>query len=256
VQNVLRRRFPLAEVLLSPTPVQGEDAAPKIVQAIQRLQDSPADVLIVCRGGGSIEDLWAFNEEKVARAIAASKIPVISGVGHETDFTITDFAADVRAPTPSAAAEIATPDVADLRADLERQQEYLNDALDNILYEKREKLSSEQRTLKRVSPLSAIATLRQRVDDLNTRLVASQRARLSLLRERLQGRSATLASANPKAILAKGYAVVYKSFEKTRVTASNGAKPGEGITLHFNDGEMKARVEDKDTHESYKRTLF
>ncbi|MFN8372608.1 MAG: exodeoxyribonuclease VII large subunit [Anaerolineae bacterium] len=190
VQNVLRRRFPLVEVLLSPTPVQGADAVPGIIKAINRLQDAPIDVLIVCRGGGSIEDLWAFNDEGVARAIAASPVPVISGVGHETDFTIADFAADLRAPTPSAAAELATPNIEDLRDNLALLQTNLQDAMSDMLYDKREALGDVQRTLKAVSPQSQVRNLRQRVDELNARLLTGQRARFSLLRERLKGRSA------------------------------------------------------------------
>ena len=119
VQNVLRRRYPLVEVILSPCQVQGEAAPAQIVRAIERLnQYSQVDVILVCRGGGSIEDLWAFNDERVARAMVASRIPVVSGVGHETDFTIADFAADLRAPTPSAAAELMTPNIDDLRDDV------------------------------------------------------------------------------------------------------------------------------------------
>ena len=120
VQNVLRRRFPLAEVILSPALVQGDAAPPQIVAALERLnQFSQVDLILLVRGGGSIEDLWAFNDERVARAVAASRIPVIAGVGHEIDFTIADFVADLRAPTPSAAAELAVPDMAELRLSLE-----------------------------------------------------------------------------------------------------------------------------------------
>jgi exodeoxyribonuclease VII large subunit len=256
VQNVLRRRFPLVELLLSPTPVQGADAVPRIIKAIEKLQEVPIDTLIVCRGGGSIEDLWAFNDEGVARAIAASKVPVISGIGHETDFTIADFAADLRAPTPSAAAELATPNIEDLRDNLARAQTHLQDAVDTVLADKTEALADLHRTLKRASPLSRVQHLRQRVDELNARLLTGQRARFVLLRERLKGRTAALNSANPKAILARGYAIVTKSADGTRVTDAQGAKPGEGITLQFADGELKARVEDKDAHERYKRTLF
>jgi exodeoxyribonuclease VII large subunit len=256
VQNVLRRRFPLVEILLSPTPVQGNDAPPKIIKAIQRLRDTPIDTLIVCRGGGSIEDLWAFNDEGVARAIAASPVPVISGVGHETDFTIADFAADLRAPTPSAAAELATPNIEDLRDSLDVLKTNMGDSINFVIADKRGTLEDYQRTLKRVSPQNQVRNLRQRVDELNSRLMTGQRARFSLLRERLKGRSAALNSVNPKAILSRGYAMVTKSADGVRVTDATGAKPGEGITLQFADGELKARVEDKDTHERYKRTLF
>src|SRR5574337_1973109 len=118
--NVIRRRFPMADVILSPTPVQGDDAPPQIVAALRALADLRPDVIIVARGGGSLEDLWAFNDERVARAMAATPVPVVSGVGHETDFTIADFVADVRAPTPSAAAEIVVARKDDFRARLGR----------------------------------------------------------------------------------------------------------------------------------------
>ncbi|NWF69649.1 MAG: exodeoxyribonuclease VII large subunit [Chloroflexi bacterium] len=256
VQNVLRRRFPLAEVLLSATPVQGADAATRIVKAIERLQETPADVLLLCRGGGSIEDLWAFNDESVARAIAASRIPVVSGVGHETDFTIADFAADLRAPTPSAAAEIATPDSADLRDAVARAQTRLGESLRAAIGQKRAALNNQAWALKQHSPQNTIRGQRQRIDDLNARLLSGQRARLTLLRTRLAGRLTTLNASSPRALLARGYALVSKSLDGARVTRAADAKPGEGLTLQFHDGELKVRVEDKDTHERYPRKLF
>ena len=128
--NTLQRRYPLVEVVLAPTPVQGDEAPARIIAALQNVAEiAHPDVIILARGGGSIEDLWAFNDERVARAIAASPIPVITGVGHETDFTIADFVADLRAPTPTAAAELATPNQADLRLDLSE----LNDRLNRLL---------------------------------------------------------------------------------------------------------------------------
>ncbi|NDJ61647.1 MAG: exodeoxyribonuclease VII large subunit, partial [Chloroflexi bacterium] len=164
VQNVLRRRFPLAQVILAPTSVQGDDAPPQIVRAVARLNGQPEiDVILVCRGGGSLEDLWAFNDERVARAVAASTLPVVSGVGHETDFTITDFVADVRAPTPSAAAELLTPDTADLRARLRQADAYLTDTIRHIMRERRESIAEKVWALRQVSPRARVQTLRQRL---------------------------------------------------------------------------------------------
>ncbi len=257
IQNVLRRRFPLAEVLLSPTPVQGADAPPKIVKALERLnQHGGCDVILVIRGGGSIEDLWAFNDEGVARAIAASRTPVICGVGHETDTTIADYAADLRAPTPSAAAELATPDRAELRAAVRDLNDALFTHIDDTLSSATADLNSARRTLGHLSPAVRIRSLRQQVDDRTLRLNTGQAGRLALLRERLSGRRAALRSADPRAILRRGYAIVSRSEDGAQIESSQGVKPGTGISIQFHDGELKARVEDKDSHERYKRTLF
>jgi exodeoxyribonuclease VII large subunit len=257
VQNVLRRRCPLVEVILSPTLVQGNDAPPQIAAAIERLnQHTQVDVILVIRGGGSIEDLWAFNDEQVARAVAASPIPVISGVGHETDFTISDFAADLRAPTPSAAAELATPDSAELRAGLRDVADRLAGLMDDKVFRLRSNVEAARRTLGHLSPASRIRSLRQRVDDWNTRLANVQTRQIRLLRERLAARRGALAAADPRSILARGYAIVSASEDGRRLTQAAGTQPGTGISIQFHDGELKARVEDKDAHERYKRTLF
>ncbi len=259
VQNVLRRRYPVVEVILSECLVQGEAAPPQIARAIQRLnQHSQVDVILVCRGGGSIEDLWAFNDERVARAIAESRIPVVSGVGHETDFTIADFAADLRAPTPSAAAELMTPNIDDLRDDARRLERDLTGVMAARIRALQVGLSDKLWALRQVSPEAGLRQYRQRLDDWNTRLVSIQRGRLALLRERLSSRVSALNAANPQAILERGYAIVSLSETGERVTSAgkDAPKPGVGITVRLHDGELKARIEDKDTHERYKRTLF
>ena len=257
MQNVLRRRYPLARVILSPTLVQGVEAPAQIVKALDRLNEhTDCDVILLCRGGGSIEDLWAFNDEGVARAVAASRIPIISGVGHETDFTISDFAADLRAPTPSAAAELATPDSAELRATLAELTRALDTGAAVSLRQRRQRVDDQIWSLRQVSPLAQVRNARQRIDDWTARLNAGQRARLRLLRERLAARSAALASASPTAILERGYAIVTVSESGERLSSIDGAKPGVGVTVQLHDGEFKARVEDKDTHERYSRTLF
>ena len=151
IQNVMKRRFPLAEIVFQPVLVQGEGAAEQIIGAIKEFnEDALCDVLIVARGGGSIEDLWAFNDENLARAIADSKIPIVSAVGHETDFTICDFVADLRAPTPSAAAELVVPDAQKLISDLEYLTSYVNSLmrcrLNDYSFKEPEKARKQQRT--------------------------------------------------------------------------------------------------------------
>ncbi len=255
IQNVLRRRFPLVEVILSPTPVQGESAPPQIVAALERLnKHTQVDVILLCRGGGSIEDLWSFNDERVARAVAASQIPVITGVGHETDFTIVDFVSDLRAPTPSAAAELATPNIDDLVNGIRTIKDIINSLTAGHLADLRADLNSAQRTMGHLSPAWRIATLRQRIDDWSARLSRDQRKHIGLLRERLETRSDALNAANPQAILARGYAIVSQNGQ--RIKSAGEAQPGDGIIIQLHDGEIKARVEDNETHERYKRTLF
>jgi exodeoxyribonuclease VII large subunit len=241
VQNVLRRRYPLVEVILAPTLVQGADAPPKIVAALKALnQRDDLDAILVCRGGGSIEDLWAFNDERVARAIVASKVPVVSGVGHETDFTIADFAADLRAPTPSAAAELLTPDSYELRQRVLRYRRDLDDIISTLVGEKRRDLEDIDRTLKRASPAAQIRAYQQRLDDWNTRMIAAQRGRLAILRERLLSKQSALVSASPQAILNRGYAMVRRAADQSRVNAAADLRSNESIILQFHDGERKA----------------
>ncbi len=257
IQNVLKRRYPLVEVILSPTIVQGVDAPPRIVQAIERLNVyGDVDVIIVARGGGSIEDLWAFNDESVARAVAASHIPTITGVGHETDFTIVDFVSDHRAPTPSAAAELATPDRYELEDTLRQRREQLIRLFHEHIIQRREQTARMERLLRTYSPESDIRTYRQRLDDLHERLNSQTRRHINLLRERLAARSKALQMANPQALLARGYAIVTRSEDGVRVKRERDAKPGTPITITLHEGELKARVEDKVLHEQYKRTLF
>ncbi len=257
VQNILRRRYPLAQVILSPTLVQGAEAPPQIVAAIERLNRwTDVDLIIVCRGGGSIEDLWAFNDERVARSIAASRIPIISGVGHEIDFTLADFAADVRAPTPSAAAELATPNIQEIQQSLAGQMDRLQEAVALVVGERRAQLQSQAHLLRRSSPAVRIRDARQRADERYERLARAQERFLSQWRERLEARRSALEAANPRAILARGYAIVTRSEDGIRVIHESDAKPGTGITIQLAHDELKARVEDKAAHERYKRTLF
>jgi exodeoxyribonuclease VII large subunit len=244
IRTVLARRYPLAEILLAPTLVQGDAAPPLIVGAIQAINRFEIDVLIVARGGGSIEDLWAFNDERVARAIYASRVPVVSAVGHETDFTIADFVADVRAPTPSAAAELVAPDARELRATLRLRARRLAQTVAARLDDARVNLSRQAYALQRNSPQARLANDRQRIDDLSRRLLARTRQFIALRRETLNGAARHLAALNPEATLARGYAIVRE--KKTgRVVKSKSQVAGRAeIRVRVSDGEFQATTEE------------
>jgi len=199
VLNILRRRYPPAAVLIYPTPVQGAAAAPTIVDALALASErEECDVLILARGGGSLEDLWAFNDERVARAIHASKIPVVTGIGHEIDFTIADFVADIRAPTPSGAAELVTPDRGDVLRMLARTADRLDVAAKRELRTLATLLSSVIKRLSLAHPLSRIQQHAQRLDDLEQRLAGAARGGLHRERHRLSEVLARLITHSPE----------------------------------------------------------
>jgi exodeoxyribonuclease VII large subunit len=241
--TALRRRLPLVEVILAPSPVQGEEAPAKLVGAIaalHRLAPRP-DVILLARGGGSIEDLWAFNDERVVRAVAASEIPVICGVGHETDFTLSDFAADLRAPTPTAAAELATPLTAlDLKADLRTLQSQLSDFISDLLTTNRSTLVSARDGLRFFSPSRRIRSDRQRLDDLARRAGAGQAHRLALEVSQLTGLGKRLAALSPLQVLGRGYAVVTRRKDGSLIRKVAQARGG--IRVRVSDGEFDAEV--------------
>jgi exodeoxyribonuclease VII large subunit len=242
--NTLSRRYPLVEVVLAPTPVQGDEAPPRIVAALQEVAEAAQpDVIILARGGGSIEDLWAFNDERVARAIAASPIPVITGVGHETDFTIADFVADLRAPTPTAAAELATPNQADLRLNLAELSEQLTRSVFAYTSELRWQFKEVQNLLERNSPLNQIQTASQRIDELERRLAASTQHLLQLARTRLDGMKLHMASLNPAAVLERGYAII-TSPTGTTITSRQQVRPGDSLNVQVSDGDFDVHVDD------------
>ena len=244
VLNVLGRRYPLAEVLLSPTQVQGDAAPQQIVVALQALNErDDVDVIIVARGGGSLEDLWAFNDEQVARAIASSRLPVICGVGHETDFSLADFAADVRAPTPSAAAELVAPDRADLRAQVAGLAAALATTLKGAIEEQRWRLAEQARELKHLSPVNQLAQTRQRVDDLLSRAEATVRHALTLRREQFNGLMGQLTGISPLRTLERGYAVVRHRERGSVVCSVEQVAAGEALAVRVADGEFGAKVE-------------
>jgi len=245
VLNVLGRRYPLAEVLLSPTPVQGDAAPPQIVAALGALNaHDDVDVILVVRGGGSLEDLWAFNDERVARAIAASRLPVVSGVGHEIDFTLADFAADLRAPTPSAAAELATPDIAELRGAVEQRQARLERVFAADIAGRRERVTQMTRSLEHLAPLTRLASARQRVDDLTARADVARAHRLEARRQSVAALAARLEALNPEAVLSRGYAIVRERETGEVLTQAAQVTPGMALTIQWQDGEVAAKVVD------------
>lgn len=209
IETVVARRYPLTTLLLSPTAVQGAGAPAEIVQAIGALQaDRRADVIIVARGGGTVEDLAAFNDESVVRSIFASRVPVVSAIGHETDVTLADLVADVRAPTPSAAAELCTPDIKGIHDDLRAAQRAMTALVRDDVEQRTGDLDTLLRNLHRVSPALRAEQLRQRVDDRTGSLAALLQRSFVVYRERIGARHVALAALNPAAVLDRGYALV------------------------------------------------
>jgi exodeoxyribonuclease VII large subunit len=238
--NTLRRRLPLVEVIIAPSPVQGIEAPPALVKALQSLILQSPDVILLARGGGSIEDLWAFNDERVVRAVAMSTVPIICGVGHETDFTLCDFAADLRAPTPTAAAELATQiTMIDLRATISNLQSRLNSATLNLIAEQKSSLSSLVSELRYVSPERQIQSGRQHVDELTRRARSSLLHHVQLHSAHIQGMQRRLQALNPMAVLARGYAVVTRNEDGSVVSRVEQA--GDEMTVRVSDGEFEVK---------------
>jgi exodeoxyribonuclease VII large subunit len=242
--NTLRRRYPLTEVVLAPTAVQGDEAPGGVISALQALNRCPnVDVIIVARGGGSIEDLWAFNDERVARAICSSAVPVITGVGHETDFTIADFVSDLRAPTPTAAAELASPDRQDLLAATAALTSRLERRMQTIVTERRWELAHLQNRFQSRSPVSQVRTQRQRVDELSRRLTILAAHNLQMHRARLTGIENRLTSLSPLSVLKRGYSILTLPDGRLLTHAAQAAS-GDVISAHLQDGSLKAQVID------------
>ena len=246
--NISARRNPYVQLILCPAQVQGAGAAGTVVAAIRRLDALGVDIIIVARGGGSIEDLWAFNEESVARAVYECSTPVISGVGHETDVTLIDFVADLRAPTPSAAAELAVYEWRGLTEELAARHAELAKSMLDILEDARQKTEYRKRQLTLLSPQYRLAQYRQRVmhseDSLERRmkeLVREKRYRLSVAAGRLKGLS-------PLERLSQGYAYVADAQGKT-VTSVAQVGAGDSMKISVRDGDITAVVQETKTRE-------
>jgi exodeoxyribonuclease VII large subunit len=234
-------------VILAPSPVQGIEAPPALVSALRALNTSiKPDVILIARGGGSIEDLWAFNDEGVVRAVAASRTPVISGVGHETDFTLVDFAADLRAPTPTAAAELATPiTIDDLASAVNTDAERMAVAFGRILVDRRTALGSFETRLRLFSPARRIQSERQRLDELARRGDIALVHRLELLTTRLTGLAQRLESLSPLAVLSRGYAVVTRQKDGRLVHSTKQVRAGDALNVRVANGSFGVRLPEK-----------
>ena len=239
IQNVLARRYPLARLVLSPTQVQGEGSAQSIATALETLdREGGCDVIIVARGGGSIEDLWSFNEEVVARAIYACRTPVVSGVGHETDETIADYVADVRAPTPSAAAELVVPDAQDLKSTTAFLTQRMSRSLSNRL--ERERMGVDRLRRQLEAGLPDVSTLRRRIDDLS-RIAGSAVAFLATQRRlEVDGVGQRLRGLDPRATLRRGFSVVEIASSGSVLTRAEQVSAGEELRITVSDGEVPA----------------
>ena len=241
IQNVVRRRYPLVELAIAPAPVQGEDAAPAIAESLQAAGSEPdVDLVIVARGGGSLEDLWAFNEEAVARAIFACPVPVVSAVGHETDYTIADLVADLRAPTPSAAAELVVPDRAELMAFAVGAAQSLDAAISRQLAAGIDGTRQLDRRLQNALP--DLDTLRMRIDD---RLSAAHRIlthTITLNAERASGLKLRLDALSPYDTLRRGYAIVQRRDDHSVVSAHTQVDAGDTLDITLDSGMIEAEV--------------
>ena len=242
--NVLSRRDPRIHLFLVPVNVQGEKAAPEIAAAIDLINEHGlAEVMIVGRGGGSLEDLWAFNTEMVAQAIARSKIPVVSAVGHETDFTIADFVADLRAPTPSAAAELVSPNLVELRLQAKAIENRLLRGVEAWLHWNREKVAHLVQRLKH--PARRLEELNLRVDEWTARLQRAMEHFLKTHQQHLRSLSEQIHLVSPLAVLQRGYSLTYRYLEdgsKILVKDAASVKVGDGLQILLGEGEIRAVV--------------
>ncbi|MBU4271387.1 MAG: exodeoxyribonuclease VII large subunit [Planctomycetes bacterium] len=248
--QVLGRRWRGADVLVVPVRVQGEGAAAEIAAAIQtvsRLNENmaaPIDCLVVTRGGGSMEDLWAFNEEPVVRAIAASKIPVVSAIGHEIDVTLSDLAADLRALTPSEAAELVAPAAEELVADLRQVERRLAAALRSRAEAARSRLDGIARSVVFRRPFQRVFELSRRLDDLGGRAARAVRGLVRLARQRTDTATARLESLSPLAVLGRGYSLTQRAADGRLIRSADELSTGQQITTRFARGQATSRVEE------------
>ena len=241
IKNILTRRFPSVNIILCPVLVQGDNAAPQLIDAVNKLNEYDlCDTIIIGRGGGSIEDLWAFNDENLAYAIYNSHIPVISAVGHETDFTICDFVSDLRAPTPSAGAELAVPDRNEILQNLDAQRQYLSSLMDKKLIENNNIVSEMTTKLLSLSPDDKIAKLYNDLDFLSQKYENNSNRIFQNTANKIELLATKLESLNPVSILKRGYSVVTNN-DKT-VTSVKDVKNGDTLAISVTDGKIISKV--------------
>jgi exodeoxyribonuclease VII large subunit len=242
--SVIQRRFPAATLVLRPAQVQGAGAAEDIAAAIDECNEyGSLDVLIVGRGGGSLEDLWAFNEEVTARAIARSALPVVSAVGHEIDFTIADFVADVRAPTPSAAGELVVMEQADLEAALQDYLVRCHRALQRTIDQGRETIRRFEQSYGMRRPADMLKQFTQTLDDQTQRLIRAQQHVLQNRTQAVETLAGQLKALDPMAVLDRGYSICYKEPERQLVRDSRQLQPDDAVTIRLAAGSVQSRVE-------------
>ncbi|OCL26973.1 exodeoxyribonuclease VII large subunit [Orenia metallireducens] len=241
--SVVKRRFSNVSLLIAPSQVQGEGAEETLVRGLELLNQSDVDVIIIGRGGGSIEDLWAFNKEKLARAIFNSRVPVISAVGHETDFTIADFVADMRAPTPSAAAELVVSNREEVVKYLGRLYNNLNNAMENRVNRLNDRLLSLQERRALRLPEEKIAEYMQRIDELSMNLEQRIVDNLTKKQEKLERAVGQLNSLSPLNTFARGYSLARKLDSEEEINSITQLEEGEKIEVILKDGALECEVE-------------
>lgn len=243
--NIVMRRFPAVEILLVPVRVQGDGAEEEIAEALAILSEiDDVDVVVLARGGGSIEDLWAFNTEMVARAIRRSRAPVLSGIGHETDITIADMAADRRAPTPSAAAELVVPDIREVRNCLGAALRAIQTTALSRLSSVRARLDAKACSMGFRRPEMVLDPLRQRIDSLNDRAERALAASIRARRDALAAKMGVLAAMDPRAILSRGYSLTTDGAGRP-VTGISRIDVGDDVRVIFSDGELLCTINEK-----------
>ncbi len=241
ITNIIRRRFPSADIVLAPVLVQGESAPEQLVRAVNKFSASKiADVVIIGRGGGSAEDLWAFNDEQLAYAVYNCETPIISGVGHETDFTVCDFVADVRASTPSAAAELAVPDRQELMSYYFKQKQYISAMLDRKIKTAQLRLENQQRRMSASSPKLKAEQLEKQLSAKSEKLTRLMNAYISDKENKLIAAKGKLDGLNPLNVLNRGYAIAEK--DEKIITSSKQLKDGDDFTVILSDGKINAKV--------------
>lgn len=241
ITNIIRRRFPSADIVLAPVIVQGESAPEQLVRAVNKFSASKiADVVIIGRGGGSAEDLWAFNDEQLAYAVYNCETPIISGVGHETDFTVCDFVADVRASTPSAAAELAVPDRQELMSYYFKQKQYISAMLDRKIKTAQLRLENQQRRMSASSPKLKAEQLEKQLSAKSEKLTRFMSIYISDKENKLIAAKGKLDGLNPLNVLNRGYAIAEK--DEKIITSSKQLKDGDDFTVILSDGKINAKV--------------